>query len=478
MTPQLQQAIKLLQLSNIELVEYIDRELEQNPLLELGESEGPTIERDEIPDPSTVSAEPTELIELTEATNGSSEPPLDMEHDAVFTDEAGPAAFGPERGGGGSFDDEGYDATERLTETRSLRDHLYGQLNTEIQDPADRIIGAALIELVDECGWITEPLEAVAEALGAGLDRVEAVLVRLQRFDPSGICARSLAECLQIQLRERNRCDPAMQALLNNLELLAARRVPELLRICGVDQADLTEMINEIRALEPKPARAFDHLVVQTMVPDVIMRPNPSGGWSIELNQDTLPKVLINRQYHTVVAKGARTKTERDYLAEKLTAANWLVRSLDQRATTILKVASEIVRQQDAFFIYGVQYLRPLILRDIATAIEMHESTVSRVTSNKYMQTPRGIFELKYFFSTAIAGSAGADSHSAEAVRHRIKLMIEREDPQAVLSDDTIVDRLQKDGVDLARRTVAKYREQLKIPSSVQRRREKLQALA
>lgn len=480
MTPQLQQAIKLLQLSNVELVEYVERELEQNPLLELADPAEPPTAADQ-PTPETV-PEAEGAVDLTQITKddatGSGETPLDTDHDTTY-DEAGPSAFQRERGSGSaSFDDEDFDATERLTETKTLRDHLYEQLAISITDPQERLIGGALIELVDENGWLTEPLGQVAAALGAPVDQIEAVLHKLQKFEPTGVCARSLGECLALQLRERDRCDPAMQALLDNLDLLAARRMNDLLRLCGVDSADLADMIAEIKQLNPRPAREFDTTPVQTVVPDILMRPNPSGGWIVELNQDTLPKVLVNRRYHAVVQKAQMSKADREYVAERLTAANWLVRSLDQRATTILKVASEIVRQQDAFFIYGVQYLRPLILRDIATAIEMHESTVSRVTSNKYMQTPRGIFELKYFFSTAIAGAAGADSHSAEAVRFRIQKLITAEEPNAILSDDTIVEMLQKDGIEIARRTVAKYREQLRIPSSVQRRREKMAAPA
>jgi RNA polymerase sigma-54 factor len=480
MTPQLQQAIKLLQLSNVELVDYVERELEQNPLLELADPSEPPTSADQPPAEALPESEGTQdLTQITQNdSTGAAETPLDTDHDTTY-DEAGPSAFARERGSGSaSFDDDEFDATERLTESKTLREHLYDQLAVEVIDPVERLIGGALIELVDECGWITEPLVQVAAALGAPIEQVETVLFRLQKFEPTGVCARSLAECLALQLRERDRCDPAMQTLLDNLDLLAQRRMPELMRLCGVDGADLADMIAEIKQLNPKPAREFDSSPVQTVVPDILMRPNPSGGWIIELNHDTLPKVLVNRRYHAVVQKGTLSKADRDYMAERLTAANWLVRSLDQRATTILKVASEIVRQQDAFFIYGVQYLRPLILRDIATAIEMHESTVSRVTSNKYMQTPRGIFELKYFFSTAIAGSAGADSHSAEAVRFRIQKLITAETPDAVLSDDTIVDLLQKDGIEIARRTVAKYREQLRIPSSVQRRREKLSASA
>jgi RNA polymerase sigma-54 factor len=210
------------------------------------------------------------------------------------------------------------------------------------------------------------------------------------------------------------------------------------------------------------------------VVPDVFVRANADGSWHVELNSDTLPKVLINQTYYSRVAKTAKTDADKSFLSECMQTATWLTRSLDQRARTILKVAIELVKQQDAFLAYGVQHLRPLNLKMIADAIGMHESTVSRVTANKYMATPRGIFELKYFFTSAIASADGGDAHSAEAVRHRIKTLIDAESPKDVLSDDTLVDKLKESGIDIARRTVAKYREAMRIPSSVQRRREKM----
>jgi RNA polymerase sigma-54 factor len=276
-----------------------------------------------------------------------------------------------------------------------------------------------------------------------------------------------------LQLRERNRLDPAMQALLANLELLAKRDLSQLLKLCGVDAEDLREMIQEIKALNPKPGQVFDQSLSQPVVPDIIMRPQPGGTWLIELNNDTLPRVLVNTRYYTRISGSAKRKEEKDYLSERFQSANWLVKSLHQRATTILKVASEIVRQQDGFFRLGVTGLKPLILRDIAEAIGMHESTVSRVTTNKFMATPRGMFELKYFFTSAIANSGGGEAHSAEAVRFRIRSLIEAEIPAEILSDDKLVEILRGEGIDIARRTVAKYREALRIPSSVQRRREK-----
>jgi RNA polymerase sigma-54 factor len=250
-----------------------------------------------------------------------------------------------------------------------------------------------------------------------------------------------------------------------------------LRRVCGVSEEDLIDMIAEIRSLNPKPGLAFGSTLVQPIVPDVFVRPAPDGTWQVELNSDTLPKVLINQRYYTQVSKSAHNDKDKSYLADCLQTATWLVRALDQRAKTILKVSSEIVRQQDAFFAKGVQYLRPLNLKTVADAIGMHESTVSRVTANKYMATPRGIFELKYFFTSSIAASDGGEAHSAEAVRHRIRQLIDAETVSDVLSDDTIVEKLRGAGIDIARRTVAKYREAMRIPSSVQRRREKQAAL-
>lgn len=301
---------------------------------------------------------------------------------------------------------------------------------------------------------------------------MSAVLQVMQGFEPTGVFARSLAECLALQLKDVDRYDPAMQALIENLDLLARGDHARLRKLCGVDQEDLAEMIAEIKALDPRPALTFEGEVAQPVVPDVLMRPDGKGGWIVELNSDTVPRVLVNSDYYAQISSHVRSKKEREYLNERLQSANWLVKALHQRATTILKVASEIVRQQDAFFRKGVEHMKPLTLRDIATEIEMHESTVSRVTSNKYIATPRGTFELKYFFTAAIAGADGT-AHSAEAVRHRIKLLIDAESSQQILSDDTIVELLRKDGVDIARRTVAKYREAMRIPSSVQRRRKK-----
>ena len=333
------------------------------------------------------------------------------------------------------------------------------------------MIGAHLIALLCPAGRLTAEPAAIADAMAISLDRVEAVRSRMMRFDPAGLFARDLKECLAAQLAELDRLDPAMAALLDNLELLAHRDMRRLMAICGVDADDLTDMVAEIRALDPKPAASYETTPVQLVVPDILMRPGPDETWLIELNPETMPRLLVNDRFYARVAPRAR-REERLFLAEHLASANWLVRSLQQRAQTILKVAAEIIRRQDAFLRHGVAHLRPLILRDIAEAVEMHESTVSRVTANKYIATPRGTFELKYFFTTAISGTHG-ESHSAEAVRYRIRALVGSEAADEILSDDALVAALRQEGVDIARRTVAKYREALRIPNSVQRRREK-----
>jgi RNA polymerase sigma-54 factor len=488
MTPQLRQAIKLLQYSNIEVAAFVEEELERNPLLERDErDDGPPLERaaiDQLPERLNGAMDASEMAH-SDILPTSQADPLDAEHADQF-DRGGPSdgdQWGPLGGGGAmgsdgsrggahdfSSDDRGI---EDMAETRrSLRDHLGEQLRLSFRDPVDRIVGAHLIALLCPAGRLTADPVAIARAMNLPLERIEAVRARMMRFDPVGLFARDLKECLGAQLAERNRLDPAMAALLDNLDLLARRDMRKLATLCGVDAEDLADMVTELRALDPKPAANYDSTPPQLLVPDVLMRvASGDGGWLLELNPETMPRVLINQGFYARVVTRA-AKEERSFLAERLQTANWLVKSLQQRAQTILKVAAEIVRQQDGFFRLGVGHLRPLILRDIAEAVEMHESTVSRVTANKYIATPRGTFELKYFFTTAIAGTDG-ESHSAEAVRHRIRNLIGAETNDAILSDDAIVAALRREGVDIARRTVAKYREALRIPSSVQRKREK-----
>src|SRR5882757_3185360 len=496
MTPQLMQAIKLLQLSNLDLAAYVEGELEKNPLLERA-AEGEPGSVDGAPEVSVAdfngdSAAPVEIgiaadriDESLETSRSAIEERLGTDLENEFPDDGSHTAsrnsvdqpMSPSdwsNVGSGGREDGDYNLESFVTAAPTLADHLAAQLALAIADPVRRMIGQFLIDMVDEAGYLTGDLATVVEKLGAPMAEVEAVLAVVQGFDPVGVCARNLTECLALQLRERDRFDPAMQALVGRLDLLAKRDMAALRRICGVNDDDLSEMIAEIRRLNPKPGLAFGSTMVQPIVPDVYVRQGPDGNYIVELNSDTLPKVLVNQRYHAELIKNAKQDGAKTYLAENLQSATWLMRALDQRAKTILKVAMEIVKQQDAFFMRGVQHLRPLNLKTIADAISMHESTVSRVTANKYIATSRGIFELKYFFTSAIAASDGGDAHSAEAVRDRIKHLIEAESAHDVLSDDTIVERLRESGIDIARRTVAKYREAMRIPSSVQRRRDKL----
>ncbi len=495
MTPQLMQAIKLLQLSSLDLAAYVDAELEKNPLLERAsdDSEAPATgaeaERAESAGEDTAAAASEDWIgQDMETTRASMEEGLGTELENVFPDDGGekspapeapPPAFSEWSGAGTrSGDDGAYNLEAFVTAEITLAAHLAAQMALAIADPAGRMIGQYLIDMVDEAGYLTGDLDTVAGKLGAPRENVEAVLAILQTLDPPGVCARNLTECLAIQLRDRDRFDPAMRTLVGHLDLLAKRDLAALRRLCGVSEEDLADMIAEIRNLNPKPGLAFGSTVVQPIVPDVYVRAASDGTWQVELNSDTLPKVLISQRYYAQVSKTTRNDKDKTYLADCLQTATWLVRALDQRAKTILKVSSEIVRQQDAFFAKGVQHLRPLNLKTVADAIGMHESTVSRVTANKYMATTRGIFELKYFFTSSIASADGGEAHSAEAVRHRIRQLIDAETAADVLSDDTIVDKLREAGIDIARRTVAKYREAMRIPSSVQRRREKQAATA
>lgn len=490
MTPQLMQSIQLLQMTHVELTQFIAQEVEKNPLLEFPSGEGEPGERGEAADePHPPQSEDAgdgdyegrdETLSADWYDNGSSSrlsDELDANYTNVFPDDGAPQRLdAPELVSqwksmpGSAEGADNYDLDDFVAGQVSLRDHLAQQIPFVLPDMADRLVAQNLVDQLDDAGYLQADVAEAGERLGTDAEDIERVLSALQTLDPPGVFARNLAECLAIQLRQKDRYDPAMQALVENLELLARRDFATLKRLCGVDEEDLLDMLAEIRQLNPKPGSGFEAGVSEAIMPDVVVRPSSDGGWLVELNPDTLPRVLVNQSYFSHVAKNGE---DHAFLSECLQSANWLTRSLDQRAKTIMKVASEIVRQQDAFLLHGVDHLRPLNLKTVAEAIKMHESTVSRVTSNKYMLTPRGLFELKYFFTVSISAVEGGDSHSAEAVRHKIRTLILQENPDAVLSDDDIVDMLKKGGIDLARRTVAKYREAMNIASSVQRRREK-----
>ncbi|MBA8817755.1 RNA polymerase sigma-54 factor [Ochrobactrum sp. P6BS-III] len=502
MTPQLMQSIKLLQMTHLELEHFLDLEIEKNPLLDRIEAAnddfaGADVARDD--DRSSASGDPTDdrqsdedgLFDEGQADWFKTDAPdaaenlsttFDSSLENIFPDDPGRYdEINPDlaaqwksstldaysSGSGGGYD------LDQVTASRvSLADFVGEQIALTFSQTSDRFIAMALADALDESGYLRVDIIGLAQNLGVETAQVERVLAVMQSFDPPGIFARDLRECLAIQLRLKDRFDPAMAALVDNLDLLARRDFATLKKLCGVDQADILDMLSEIRTLDPKPGALFEVAVADAIVPDAVVTPSRDGGWAIELNPAAMPRLIVNNEYYAEVSASVKAE-EKTFLADCMQTASWLVRSLDQRARTILKVTQEIVRQQDGFLRHGVTHLKPLNLRMVADAVGMHESTISRVTANKFMETPRGVFELRYFFTASIASSEGGDAHSSESVRHRIRQMIDAEKPDDVLSDDAIVDALKKDGVDIARRTVAKYRESMNIASSVQRRREK-----
>lgn len=486
MTPQLQQAIKLLALSNLEIEAFISEEMDRNPLLEAEREDRPEDSADAIGDDYEREAEDvsedlptTDQLVRTDA-GPDAEGPLDADYaqDTFHHDSAadgGPGldgALGLNGGPSGSFDDDSPDFDSFAMADISLQDHLLAQARSALSG-AKLVIAAHIIGHIDEAGYLTATLPDIADQLGADLADVANALRVIQSFDPTGVGAQSLAECIALQAREADRYDPAMARLIDNLDLLALGRLPQLKRMCGVDDEDMADMIRELRSYDPKPGLRFGGEPTQSVTPDIFVVERAQG-WAVEINSASLPRLLLNRSYYAELASGGcGDKKAKAWLNECLTSANWLIKTLDQRQRTILKVATELVRQQDAFFRHGVAHLKPLTLRHIADVIGMHESTVSRVTSNKYLSCARGMFELKYFFTSGIASADGGDAISAEAVKNAIRALILAEEPKAILSDDTLVDLLKDQGFDLARRTVAKYREAMGIGSSVQRRRQR-----
>jgi RNA polymerase sigma-54 factor len=459
MTPQLQQAIRLLALSNLELETFIGEALEANPLLEVGE-----VTRDSAPE-----GEVESLVREAGADSGDGEAALDLDATALDRDrDTGDGDWSTAHSSGGG---EGPDISERGGDGPSLAEHLHAQIGAVAGDSREEFIARALIDQLDEAGYLTVTLAEVAAALDVPLAEVERALQAVQALDPTGVGARSLAECLALQAREADRYDPCMARLIDNLDLVARGDVARLKRMCEVDDEDFADMLAELRAYDPRPGLRYGDGGEAAVTPDILLRPAGSG-WDIALNEATLPRLIVNRTYYVELRDGGG-KAAQAWLKEQLAEANWLLKALDQRAKTILRVATEIVKRQDGFFRRGVSELKPLTLRSVAEAIDLHESTVSRVTSNKYLACPRGTFELKYFFTSGVATADGEGAASAEAVKAAIAKLIEAEDPKAILSDDTLVELLKDKGFDLARRTVAKYREAMGIGSSVQRRRQK-----
>jgi RNA polymerase sigma-54 factor len=473
MTPQLQQAIKLLQMSSIELQSFVEAEIERNPLLDHGDGGSEKVTA------PVADAMPASL-EQSFASQGSGGPgEVEAQSSAPAGSSDGQAMMRDSgwsnlrSSGHLSLDGDDHDFASALSQEKTLAEHLTNQLNMSFQHAMDLLIGQNIIGMVNETGYVTADPLSLAEQLGTSEEHIQTVYEVLRTFDPPGVFAKDLADCLRMQLKELDRLDPAMAALVDHLPMVAKRDFQALKNTCGVSQEDLQDMLVELRALNPKPGHAFGSDPVSPVVPDVYVRAAPDGSWLVELNSETLPRVLVNNQYMAKVASNTNREEDKLFLAGCHAQAAWLVKSLDQRAKTVLKVSREIVSQQDGFLVNGISQLKPITLKMVADAINMHESTVSRVTSNKYMATPRGTFELKYFFTNAIAATDGlGDAHSAESVRHRIKDLIAAETVEHTLSDDDIVTALNKEGVDIARRTVAKYRESLNILSSVQRRRE------
>ncbi|MEP5936972.1 MAG: RNA polymerase factor sigma-54 [Erythrobacter sp.] len=469
MTPQLQQAIKLLALSNLEIETFIGDALEANPLLEAGsESREDTgsAEPDDIPREEFTSDQ------LMAQTQGESEKPLDIDVTVIDRDrDTGDGDWGA-AGAAGGDPSEYMDIEERGAGVPTLAEHLSQQIGALTQDQREEFIARHIVGLLDEAGYLTFDLRDVAQDLGVTIPQTERALTLVQSLEPSGVGARSLSECLAVQAREADRHDPCMARLIDNLELVARGEFARLKRMCDVDDEDFADMLSELRNYDPKPGLAYGSSGASAIVPDVLLARGDDGGWDLKLNQDTLPRLIVNRPYYVELRDGSPDKEAQSWLKEKLADANWLIKALDQRQKTILKTAAEIVKHQDGFFRRGVSELKPLTLREVADAVDMHESTISRVTSNKYLHCDRGSFELKYFFTSGV-GSSDGEGASSETIKARIKALIDGETVKTILSDQKLVDILKGEGFDLARRTVAKYREAIGIGSSAQRRRQK-----
>ena len=473
MTPQLQQAIKLLALSNLEIETFIGEALESNPLLEIDAATPDLPVAEEAPDQRRTTLESSPVDQLVSEGRADDDRPLDIDQTALDRDrDTGDGEWGADLRIGPAGD-EAPGIDERGEGEKDLATHLHDQLGAQARDPRLAFIARYLIDQLDEAGYLPVALREVAGELGVPLAEAEAALALVQSLDPTGVGARSLGECLALQAIEADRHDPCMARLLENLDLLARGELARLRRMCDVDEEDFADMLAELRSYDPKPGLRFNRSGGDPVVPDILLAARADGGWDVSLNQATLPRLIVNRSYYVELRGACDDKAAKGWLSDKLADANWLIKALDQRQKTILKVASEIVTQQDGFFRHGVSQLRPLTLRTVADAIGMHESTVSRVTSNKYLHCPRGTFELKYFFTSGVGSTDGEGGASAEAVKAAIKALIDAEDPKAILSDDTLVDLLKAKGFDLARRTVAKYREAIGLGSSVQRRRQK-----
>ncbi len=442
MTPKLQQAIKLLQLSSVEVAAEIAPYLLENPLLEMDDGllEGPKAPASDAPHDLDISDQ--DFWDPSSDLSCIDLPRADADHDLLL-----------ERG-----------------EEESLRSYISRHIGLLFSHPADIMIALRLLDGLDASGYLVDNVAEIAQQLGTQIEEVESVLQVLQTLEPAGLFARTLAECLSLQLRDRNRLDPQMETLIDHLEDLGGQHYDKLMSWCQVTRDELKAMVTEIKSLNPRPGTRFLSERAETMIPDVLVKKDAAGLWQVHLNPVAFPKITFQQAVYDELKHRLERKEDKAYLTQSRSNADWLLRALQQRAESIFKVASEIVRQQEAFFNHGIVYLKPMVLRDVAEKTGLHESTISRVTTQKFMVTLRGTFEMKYFFGQGIANAIGT-TYSAKYIKERIAHHIRQETPQTVLSDDALVEILKQEGIDAARRTVAKYREAMNIPSSAQRRR-------
>lgn len=488
LTPQLQQSLKILQLSTTDLINLINEEIEKNPLLSKSDADEENEKREEvIGEEQTEEFEEKDKQDLTEINENKEisidESEVDTSYENVWDEESGSKEqviddsyilnYATQTKTG--FVDENSPTMEsRFSDAKSLNEFIEEQINLTFYSPVERIIAINLLDFLDDSGYISADYISVAEKLSCSKEDVEDVLFVMQLFEPTGVFARNLSECLAAQLKEKDRLDPAMQKMLQNLELVAKNDIAHLAKVCGVDKEDIGLMLKELKSLNPKPGSDFEPEVTENIEPDIFLK-KTKDGFAVELNGELLPKLLVNKKYYKEVSNRTTSKDEKKYLSDQMNNANWLVKTLNQRAETILKVSSEIVKRQKDFFEKGIMHLKALTLKDIAEIIEMHESTVSRVTNNKYIMTPKGLYELKYFFSSSVQSISGSEDEdvSSRTIKHIIKELIDNESKDETLSDDKLAEILTEKGIKVARRTVTKYREALKIPSSVQRKRKK-----
>lgn len=491
MTPQLQQSLKMLELSTQDLVEYINQELEKNPLLEKEEylsnddEEIVDLSESNLNSENIIPQENKDTFEVASDRSSSENDSNIKDYDSIWEDRidnlknnkeyTNNSSKSSEYQQGNVSGREHFDKTsyfeQTIAEEISFQFHIIDQINLEFSDNKDRLMAYQLLESLDSNGYVTTNLYELADKLSCHKELLDSILIRCQNFSPTGIFARNLKECLVLQIKDINRYDPIMEIMLDNLHLVADCDFKQLSKICKIRKDEVIEMCNEVRLLNPRPANIFNHDYTQLVVPDIFLRKNDKDEWKLELNTETLPRLLVNGEYYSQIKANASDEKEIKYISESFSSANWFIKAINQRAETILKVATEIVIQQEEFLDKGIMYLKPMIQSNIAEKLDIHESTVGRVTSNKYISTPRGVFELKYFFSSAIQGSMGNGDISNKAVKQVISELINKETIDNILSDDKISERLKSKGMNIARRTVSKYRKSLNIPSSTKRRK-------